>query len=162
MKRTIPILLLFLAVSCTLWKPLTLLPANDPSLPPLKPGKPLFQGGKQVRNEADMKLYHQQRLSEIGLDLILWGSLACCVGIATCLAFQAALIDTIGSAIGFFGFCSMGIGLGLMFISDWYIWLSYGAILIAIIGLVVYFRGKGLQLKKPVLDKGKRTNGQGK
>jgi len=124
-------------------------PINDPSLPAVDPKKPVYQDGVQKRlAETDWSLMHKIALSNKGLGMVEYGAYIFAVGIAVCLAFHNALIDTIGSCIGFFGASMIGIGMGLMWISEIWMWVVYGLSIAAVIGAIVYFRGKGLKLKK--------------
>jgi len=147
MKLFVFIAIALLVASCFISK--KSLPVDDPSLGEIDPRQPVYQDGVQKRLKVmDWKLMHQIELSNRGLKMVEWGAIAFAVGVAVCLAFHNALIDTIGSCIGFFGGGSVGIGLGLMWISEIWIWVCYGLTIASVIGLIVYFRGRGVKLKK--------------
>jgi len=130
-------------------------PAEDLSFPAYDPALPLYQGSRFWRRRVsatgkpvDWQKLHQIELSKKGVDMITWGALALALGIAASCAFENKLVDTFGAFVGFAGFAACGIGMALMMVAEWWIWLGYALGIAAAIGLVVYFRDKGVRLRR--------------
>ena len=130
-------------------------PAEDPSFPTYDPALALYQGNRFWRRRVsatitpiDWRKLHQIELSKKGVDMITWGALALALGVAASCAFQNKLVDTFGAFVGFAGFAAIGIGMGLMMVAELWVWLGYAFASALAIGLVAYYRDRGVQLRR--------------
>ena len=151
---------LLLITICALGEPCT--ESSNPKYKAYDPNKAVYQKKRffksrvSVPGKVDWQSLHQAEMSQKGLKLFWVGCICLVLGIASSCSFKNKIADTLGSFVGFIGAGFIVVGMLTMKIAEAWKWLGAGVLIIVIIGAVIYFRDKGLELPKKVKPKAKR------